>query len=318
VIEKHWEEMIMMVLQKAPNENAGITTAWRNETFLFLLEFAETQVKAGTWTSDKLFSIFDSGLHIDRYWALGTGLMQTFWKHLEKSAAYTRPLKERVADFCAFVSHYAYARSNTIYKLVHYLIPLKSDTVKTDNLQEYLLNSNNSLNENLSNFLKKIEDAIPDFLFSTKGWYNNLKELADKINGFLTSQGIADYSDMREDILHMLDTADEFQCLEKVAAWVEGDGGLQIPAPEDHIDNIDTLINFFCKGFNELPSDIETQRKFEKKFTDFFIVLQQSEGLTLTREQANLLQQLVEKFVELFGGSSLPYRRTIINIPLKE
>lgn len=319
LIEENWDEIVLAVLQKVPNRETGITNAWRNKRFLFLLEFAEEQIKTGNWPSDKLFSLFDSELHIERSWALGTGLMQTFWKHIEKSMTHKRPSKERANDFCVFVSHYAYARASTLYKLAHYLIPSNS-AVKTDNIQEYLLNSNNPFSENLVEFLKKIGDAIPDFSFSSEGWYSNLLELTNKIKEYLVSQGIADYSDMSEDILHMLDTAEEFRCLEKIVSWVgvEGETDSRVAVLEDNIDNIDVLIDFFDKGFNELPSDIREQRELEKKFTNLFKRLQQAEGLTLTKEQLRHLHQLVEKFVELFGISSLPYRKTLLNISVKE
>lgn len=318
LIRLHWEEMVLMVFQKVPNEEAGITNTWRNEKFLFLLEFAEEQVKAGIWASDKLFALFDSDLHADRSWSLGTGLMQTFWKHLEQSKVYVKPSKERVKDCHEFLYHYAYARSSTIYKLMHYLIPLKND-VNTEHINECLLDSNNSLGQNLCIFLERVEKVIPGFSFSNKGWYNNLKKLVSKTNEYLISCGIAEYADMREDIAHMLDTTDEYQSLEKVAVWIGGgeNTGLPILAPGDSIDNLDATIDYFEKGFNEQFSNVDAQREFAKNFTDFFKMLQESEGLTLTKVQSNRLHQLVEKFVEEFAVSSLPYRRTIRNIPVK-
>ena len=320
LIRTHWEEMVLMVFQKVPNEKAGITNNWRNETFLFMLEFAEEQVRTGIWATDKLFSLFDSDLHADRSWALGTGLMQSFWKHVEKSKVYVRPSKEKVKDFHAFVPHYMYTRSNTIYKLLHYLIPLKNDAAKTDSLQEYLLNSNNSLEQNMSNFLKKVESIIPVLSFSGEGWYDNFKELTEKINEYLVKCDVAEFSDMRKDILHMLDTPEEFRCLEKVLAWIGGgvNNGFSILPPEDSIDNLDAAIDYFEKGFNEKISDADAQHEFVDQFTNFFKMLQERESITLTKEQSKRLHQLVEKYVEEFAVSSLPYRRTILNITNKD
>ena len=319
LINEHWEEMVLMVFQKTPNRKTGITDAWRKEKFLFLLKFAEDQVKTGVWSSDRLFSLFDSDTHIDRYWSLGTGLMQTFWDHISNSNVYSKPSNEIVNNFGIFKSHYLYARSGTIYKLAHYLIPL-NNKVKTDNIQEYLLHSDKSLSENLTDFLKRIEDAIPGFSFSGKGWYNNIKELSDKINDYLINQGVANYSDISEDIAYMLDTAEEFKCLEQVAVWME-DGikkGIQFSLFEENTDDIDALIESFDRGLDDLPSDVREQRKFEKVFTSFFQKLQQTENITLTKEQLTHLHKLVEKFSEQFGISSLPYRRTLLNIPKKD
>lgn len=312
-IRSHWAEMVMMVLQKIPNEEAGITDSWRNEKFLFLLEFAEDQVKTGVWGSDKLFSLFDTELHIDRYWSLGTGLMQTFWKHVEKSTVYKKPSKEPANNFNIFLYHYAHARIGTIYKLTHYLIPIK-DSVKIDTLRECLLNSTNSLEQNLAKFLNRVEATIPNYSFTSKGWYNNLKELSEQIHKYLTNHDIADYSDMKIDILHMLDTAEELQSLEKLARWIVGEEktSLHTLMLENYIENLDLLIDYFEKGFVELSSDTVVPREFEKEFTNFFVKLQQSEGLTLTKEQATRLHQLVESFFETFGLATLPYRRTIL------
>lgn len=320
MIRMHWAEMVLMVFQKVPNKESGITNSWRNEKFLFLLEFAEEQVKTGVWESDKLFSLFDSDLHADRFWSLGTGLMQTFWGHLEKSEVYIRPSKEIVKDFYAFLYHYAYARSNTLYKLMHYLIPLKNDVVKTDYVNEVLLDSNNSLEENLGTFLKRIEAVIPCVSFSNEGWYNNLKKLAEIINDHLVKCDVAKYADMREDISHMLDTANEFQCLEKVAEWIgRGENlGLEIPALGNGANNIDAIIDFLEKGLDEHFSDVDAQREFAKSFTDFFKMLRDREGLKLTKDQSKRLHQLVEKYVEEYAVSSLPYRRTILNITNKD
>ena len=319
LIKLHWAEMVMMVLQKIPNEEAGITNSWRNEKFLFLLEFAEAQVKTGVWTSDKLFSLFDRELNIYRDWSLGTGLMQTFWNHVDNSTVYKKPSKERANDFNSFLYHYAHARISTIYKLMHYLIPIKNN-VKTDTFQEYLLDSTSCLGQNLAKFLNRVEATIPNYSFTSKGWYNNLKELSEQIHQYLTNHDIADYSDVRADILHMLDTAEELQCLEKLAGWIVGEekASLHTLMLENYIENIDPLIDYFEKGFVELSSDTVVQREFEKEFTNFFIKLQQSESLALTKEQSTRLHQLVESFAETFGLLTLPYRRTILNIPEKQ
>lgn len=320
LIRNHWEEMVLMIFQKVPNEEAGITHSWRNDKFLILLEFAEDQVKNGIWTTDKLFSLFNSDWHAERSWALGTGLMKTFWTHIEQSKVYARPSKASVDAFYVFLYRYTYVRSGSIFKLLHYLIPLNENTVKTDNLQDSLYNSNNSLGQNLCNFLSNVERTTQIISYSSEDWHNNFLELAEKIRDYLVMHNIADYSDMREDILHMMDTAEEYRCLEKVIEWIEGDGitGLQTLTPEDQIDNIDSWIEYFEKGFDDLSTNIDVQREFEKTFTNFFIILQQRDGLTLTEKQLNRLNRLVEVFFETFAISTLPYRRTLLSYTEKK
>ena len=318
VIEAHWEEMILMVFQKAPNKEAGITDTWRKETFLYLLEFAEKQVVAGLWPSNKVFSLFDSDLHADRFWPLGTGLMQTFWDHLNKSTAYTKPEREIINNLCVFTSHYAYSRCGTAYRLAHYLIPLGNND-KTDNFQECLLNTNKSLGQNLSVFLKKFQAVVGDFSFSSEGWYDNFRELATKISDFLTSKGIAECSDVKRDLLYMLDTIEELKCLENVVEWVGGgeDASSRISFSEVSIDNIDTLTQYFDNRVNKLPSDFGERHKIQNEFADFFEKMRDADGLTLTEDQIKRLHQLVSKIVEQFPVPGVWYRRIILKIPVR-
>lgn len=320
MIEKYWEEMILTVFQKVPNEKSDINNAWRNEKFLFLLEFAEEQVKTGIWKSDKLFSIFDSDLHTERYWSLGKGLMQTFWDHLHKSSVYTKPSNDSVKKFNAFVSHYAYTRVSTIYKLAHYLIPLNNDTPKTDNIQEYLLDSNRSFVDNISRFLNKFEEIIPKFSYTDEGWYNRFNELVNAVNDHLISKGIANYSDIKNDIENMFDSLEELKSLENIIKWVGLDRTdiSKDTASQVISDDVDEMIEYFNKLISEQPSQTNTQRDIEREFSNFFIKLRDAEGISLTKDQLQGLHSLVEKFVELFAISSLPYRRTLLSIPEKE
>lgn len=318
VIEAHWEEMILMVFQKAPNKAVGITDTWRKETFLYLLEFAEKQVVAGLWPSNKVFSLFDSDLHADRFWPLGTGLMQTFWDHLNKSTAYTKPEREIINNLCVFTSHYAYSRCGTIYRLAHYLIPL-SDNDKTGKVQECLLDSNKSLGQNLSLFLKKFEGVVPGFLFSSYAWYDNFKELATKIRDFLINKGLVECPDVKKDILYMFDTAEELKSLENIVEWINGGEkeNTQISFSKVSAANIDTLIQHFEKKVNEPSSDFSERREFEKEFSDFFEKLRDADDLTLTEDQTKRLHQIVSRIVEQFPVSGIWYRRIILKIPVR-
>ena len=320
MIENYWEEMILMVFQKVPNEKSNINNAWRNEKFLFLLEFAEEQVKTCIWKSDKLFSIFDSDLNTERYWSLGKGLMQTFWDHLHKSSVYTKPSNDSVNKFNTFISHYAYTRVSTIYKLAHYLIPLNNDAAKTDNIQEYMLDSNRTFINNISRFLNKFEEIIPDFSYTGKKWFERFKELANTVNDYIISKGIANYSDIKNDIENMFDSLEELKSLENIIKWVGLD---RTDISKDTVfqvisGDVDEMIEYFNKQFGEESSQTDTQRDIEREFSNFFIKLRDAEGISLTKDQLQSLHSLVEKFVEQFAISSLPYRRTLLSIPEKE
>ena len=100
--------------------------------------------------------------------------------------------------------------------------------------------------------------------------------------------------------------------------WWWSECNFKNPSPEIHIDNIDELLDYFEKGLSKPLTEKKVQRDFEEEFTNFFRMLQQSQSLTLTKEQLNRLHHLVEKFAETFAISSLQYRRTILNIPEKK
>lgn len=319
VIEDHWEEMVLMVFQKVPNKEAGITSTWRKETFQYLLEFAEKQVMNGSWISDKLFSLFMSDLHTDRLWPLSTGLMQIFWDHLEKSTVYVKPSMEVITNLCTFTSHYAYNRCDTVYILAHYLIPLKGDD-KSGVSRDCLLDSNKSLSQSLSIFISKFEGIVPGFSPSEKGWYNSFKTLTNVISDFLISKGIAEYPDVKEAMLHMLDTAEELKSLEKVVEWVNGGENAleQIALSEPSVDNIDMQIQYFDSKITNLPPDIRERNIIKQEIDGFFEKLKGAENLVLTGEQIKSLHQLVSKIVEQFSIQSIWYRRIILKHSRKE
>lgn len=314
-IKKYWEEMIWMVLQKQPSSKTGITDVWRIKSLSFLLSFAENQVQAGTWTSDKLFSLFDPSKQIFRLLSLAPGFMQIFWEHIEKSNVYEKPSKDRANDINAFSYHYAYERIGVVYNLAHYLIPQTDTTVKPNNLRECLLNSNRSFKENMSNFLSKIADAIPNFSYTQNDWLGRLNELTEKISDFLINENIAIYSDVKQDMLQMTGVAGDLHCLEKFIAWIapEHTEEVYVSKRECDADSIDRQIAYFENKFNKFPSSNQEQHDFEKRFSDFFEALQLSKGLMLPKEQANRLHCLVERAVEEFGIYGIWYRRIILN-----
>lgn len=315
LIKMHWEEMVSMVLQKIPNIEAGITDSWRNEKFRFLLEFAEEQVETGVWSSDKLFFLFDSEWKLDRYLSIGTGLMQTFWEHLNKSTAYSKPSRDVIENLCIFTSHYAYSRCDSLYLLAHYLIPLENAD-KSSVSKECLLASNKPLGQILVEFVKKFEGAIPGFSSSSEGWYDSFKRLETMIKDFLLSKGIAECPDVENDMTQMLDTAEELNCLEKVVEWMGGGEGKSLPLSNSEVgaDNLDAFIKYFDKKADECATDRSEQHKIKKEFDSFFEKLREADGIDPTDYQIQTLHQLVSKIVISLGIQGIWYRRIILKI----
>lgn len=316
MIYDHWDEMIMMVLQKTPNETTKTTNAWRNQTFKTLLEFAEKQVKLGKWTTDKIFSIFESNKHADRLLAIGTGLMQVFWNHINESKIYQKPSEKVVNDLLHFSDHYSYNRFESTYRLSLYLLPIDIDTKK---LQELLLNPNRTYIENISSLLKELEQLIPNFSFKSNDCYENYQMLTNYIDNFLNNQGISVYEDVKEEITYMLDSFEEFRALDSIINWCQINKASNDfeDFPEVDTDNLDDIISRFEKLFSSTCTNNEKQTNIENLFSEFFIILQNKKSLEITEEQITRLHRLISKFVETSKLSSLPYRRTLINISNK-
>ena len=241
--------------------------------------------------------------------------MQTFWEHLHKSTVYSKPSSKIANELQIFSHNYAYTRSASTYRLAHYLIPINSTkNDETKDIQEKLLNSNRMYSENLSIFLNGFEQAIPDLSFTSDIWYENYKNLANHISDFLKSQGIAEYSDVKEELKLVMDSANEFFALEKIIAWVQGADSTITKNSVSGIklDNLDETIEYFKNLFNNQDTDDKHQNDIDKQFANFFRQLQTAQNLIITEQQLNSLHELISIFVELCGYSSFPYRRTLI------
>lgn len=316
-IYAYWNEMILMVLQKTPNEATETTNSWRNQTFKTLLEFAEKQVKLGKWTTDKVFSIFESNTHADRLLATGTGLMQIFWNHINGSKVYKKPSEKFIEELLYFSCHYSYNRIGSTYRLALYLLPIDTDTNK---LQDLLLNPNGTYIDNISSLLKEFEQLIPDLSFRSDDWYENFQMLTSHINNFLNKQELSTYGDVKEEIVHMMDSADELSSLDSIMNWckIKKTSNNFETYFEIDTDNLEDIISRFEKLFSTSDLNGKTQRNVEKRFSEFFRNLQNNESLKITEEQITRMHALISKFVEISGYSSLPYRRTLIDIAKKE
>ena len=118
----------------------------------------------------------------------------------------------------------------------------------------------------------------------------------------------------------MFDSLEEFKGLQNIIEWVGLDGSdiSKDFVSQFELDNIDEMIEYFNKQIGEQSSQTNPQRDIEREFSNFFIKLRDAEGISLTKDQLQSLHSLVEKFVEQFAISSLPYRRTLLSIPEKE
>lgn len=312
-IKTHWIEMVLMILQKNPYLNSQITDKERIEIFTKLLNFAEQQVKKGEWTSDNLFSVFESDLKTNRYFSIGTGMITTFWQHLSKSTVYKKPSEKLAKEVKIFPYHYTYDRIGHIYRLAHYLIPLENESAKTENLHETTLNINRSFKENISCFLDKLAVCIPNYSLTSKDWIEKYKEVSDKIVKYLKECGLSEYPDVKCEIELMVDSIEEFSSLDNIISWVEDvSTAPNVISSGAYPTDIEQAIKYFE---DILQNDIN--RDIDKQFSDFFLGLRDAQDLVISRRQIDRLHTLVTIFSERSGLSALWFRRLLLNISNK-
>jgi len=320
ILETNWLNIILMVLNKTPNISKDISNEWRNETFSLLLDFAEEQIELGMWTTDKLFELFDSDMRTDRLFATGTGIMQVFWNHLSKFQDFaTKSSNDYLEDILRFSHHYAYIRISSLYRMAHYLIPIENGNEKTENLQEYLLNSTQSFEKNISEFIENFTAVIPNITVSDGDWHDKYINFSNLILEFLEKNDLMEYDDVKEDVEQMCDSAEEFLCLKKIIEWIQGDKktGSDTPTCSDKLKDIDETIKYFEELFNIPQKQIEKSRDIDREFTDFFRGLKDSKNMIIPSEQIKQLHKLVTVHVQQSGYSSLPFRRVLLRFSNK-
>jgi len=312
-IKLHWTEMVLMILQKNPYINPEMTNEKRTELFAKLLNFAEQQVEKGEWSSDTVFSIFDSEMKTDRLFSIGKGMVTTFWEHLQKSTVYNKPSENLVKEIKMFPYHYTYDRMGPMYRLSHYLIPYENDDEDSKSLREYMLNINRKYGDNISLFIEKLVQRIPDCQITDKEWIEKYSNLAKQIIVYLNQQNISRYSDVKNEIELMTDSIAEFSSLEKIINWVEDvDSDAYVFSSSFRKDTIEQTIQHFECVLISPPQDKVSE--IEQQFLEFFKWLQNVQGLVIDNQEIERLHKLITLYANLTGYSSLPYRRLLLNI----
>lgn len=316
IIKANWHEMMLMVLHKVSLEQPAETNKWRNNYFSALMKFAERQVEMGEWESDIVFSLFERSVRADTYFATGTGLMCIFWEHINTSKVFKSPSKEEFNNLLTFSNHYAYKRIGAIYRLSHYLIK-QQDYSKVEHLQERMLDSTQSLENNLALFVAQLSECIPDLSLPNKGWYEDYQALSNYINKMLECLGLLIYPDVKDESVQMIDAANELHCLERLIEWC-GSGNtakrLEFSTSTIH-QNLENSLQYFETVF-ENPTAYR-DRDTNREFADFFTTLQETKELVVTREEIARLHTLITRFITESGYSSLPYRKTLVGLSEK-
>ena len=313
VIRDHWIEMVEMVLEKDPYIHSKIDNTWRVDKFGKLLDFANQQIQKDEWKIDTLFSMFDANNKPERLFAAGTKMLATFWEHLQKFNISQKPSENLTKGLERFPYHYTYDRTRYIYNLAHYLIPYDGGKNDPKDLRDYMLNSNRTYSENMSIFLAKLAESIPNFSLHEGTWVEQYKEISGFITDYLKRKGMNEFSDIKHEIELMDDFLEEILSFEKIVQWVKN-GNENIWSSSFDENNIEDTIQYFARILATPFKNRFQEIEFEQKFDNFFRWLANTKKLVINKQQISRLQQLITDYIDQTKYSGLFYRRVLLNL----
>lgn len=314
-IDLHWNEMVNMVLEKMPNNTPDITEQWKEDTFSYLIEYADRKVGWGTWNIDKVFSIFGEDKR-GRLFASGKRLLQIFWDRIQEFNVPEMPSEEIVNDIINFSVHYAYNKIDSTYKLIRYISSYEqSDKMK--NIKDRMLDSSQKMDDNLLRFVNQIGDCVPELSLPNGGWHEKLQVIINYIQDYLEKHDFLKYEDVNEMAGYMLDSVNELECMSKILKWLQ---------KENHNDQTEELcvedyskINTTIQYFENILGNLENNYNVdvEKQFTSFFLYLRDTSDIRIDETEIEQLQNLITLLVKETGRDSLFYRKILLQISLR-
>lgn len=311
VVGPNWNEMVAMILNKVPGKDSSISNELRNSILSKLLSFADQQIEKEEWTYDKVFDLFDLSTKIDRYLSVGNGSMQIFWNHIQNYKLSPQDAKRALENMQEFFARYAYLRIGHIYRLAHYLISDEKKH-KITNLQETFRISNSNNIEKISQFLTKLAEEILGIALSGDRWHETYRQLAMHIFNYLDNHNLLKYVDVREEADEMLDTANEFFCLEAIIEHLQRNVGVQRNESLSNGDynDVEKVLQYFSEELNN-PT---IKRDISKEFAGFFKKLSSVPNIITKTSQIEQLHELVTLYIGQTGYHSMPYRRILTHI----
>ena len=311
-IDLYWNEMINMVLEKMPNDTPDITEQWKRDTFSYLLEYAGRKVGWRTWHIDKVFSIFGKDKR-GYLFASEKKLLQIFWDRIQEFNVPAMPSEETVNDIINFSVHYAYSKMDSTYKLIQYVSSYEQSG-KMKNIKDRMLDSSQTMEDNLLDFVNQIGNSIPELSLPNDDWNEKLQIIINYIHNYLEKHDLLKYEDVNGIAEHMLDSVDELTCMSKILKWVQ---------KEDNNDQIEELcvedyskINATIQYFENILGNLEKNHNtdVEKQFTNFFLYLRDKADIKINEAEIEQLQNLITILVKEIGRDSLFYRKILLQI----
>lgn len=314
-IALHWNEMVNMVLEKLPNDTSNITEQWKQGAFSYLLEYADGKVGWGTWHIDKVFSMFVKDKR-GYLFASGKKLLRIFWDRIQEFNVPEMPSEETVNDIINFSVHYAYNKIDSTYKLIQYISSYEQSG-KMKNIKDRMLDSSQTMEDNLLVFVNQIGNCVPELSLPNGGWNEKLQVIINYIRNYLEKHDLLKYEDVNEMAEHMLDSMDELECMSKILKWAQKENNndsIEKLCVEDY-SKINTAIQYFESIFEN--SEKNHNVDVEKQFTSFFLYLKDTSDIRIKETEIEQLQNLITLLVKETGRDSLFYRKILLQISLR-
>lgn len=314
-IDLNWNEMVNMVLEKLPDDTPDITEQWKKDTFSYLLEYANGKVGWGKWNIDKVFSIFGEDKR-GRLFASGEALLQIFWDKIQQFNATTMLSEETANDVINFSIYYAYNKVDSTYKLIQYISSYEQSG-KMKDIKDRMLNSSQTMEDNLRQFVEQIGNCISELSLPNGGWYEKLQAITNYIQNYLEEHNLLKYKDVSDMVEHMLDSLNELECMSKIVklVQVETDTDQNESMFVEDYSQINKMVQYFENTFNDSEQNLNAQ--MEKQFSSFFIYLRDTPDVMLDENEIEQLQSLITLLVREIGRDSLFYRKILLQISLR-
>lgn len=312
LIDLNWNEMVNMVLEKMPNDVPDITEQWKEDTFSYLLEYADRKVGWGIWNIDKVFAIFGEDKR-GRLFASGKRLLQIFWNRLQDFNTTITLSEETVNDIINFSIYYAYNKVDSTYKLIQYISSYEQSE-KMKDIKDRMLDSSQTMEENLLRFVNQIGNCIPEVSLPNDGWYEKLQVITNYIHNYLEKHDLLKYEDVNEMAKHMLDSVNELKCMSKILKYVQKETNndqSEKLCVEDY-SQIKMTIQHFEDIFGKSEQIMDAE--VEKQLTGFFIYLRDTPDIKVDKPEIAQLQNLITLLLKEIGRDSLFYRKILLQV----
>ena len=235
---------------------------------------------------------------------------------MSKKTDWGKVFRETVNDIINFSVHYAYNKIDATYRLIRYISSYEqSDKMK--NIKDRMLDSSQTMEDNLLVFVDQIGNCVPELSLPNGGWYEKLQVIISYIQNDLEKHDLLKYEDVNELAEHMLDSMGELKCMSKLLKWVQKENNndqVEKLCVEDY-SKISTTIQYFENVLGNLEKNRNVD--VEKEFTSFFLYLRDTADIRIDGTEIEQLQNLITLLVKETGRDSLFYRKILLQISLR-